>query len=226
MENQKNISNSINGIIKRHKDIQKLHQQIEDKKKEVNSDYSVRTYTREARQQELDNLVAECNAKEVTLRREMADSIRDIAGTVCSAFEPSSELAQQIDFLSTMARGGMLSNNMISNVAEKYRGSETSLLYLRQKLNEAGVKSTPIDSMLFSGSEVDINGNAHFVPPVGYFETLANEVESGSVSDTMLFYNLDNISSKSGAESDLLAEYHSERAKRLEEMSTATPSLI
>ena len=226
MENQKNISNSIYGIIKRHKDIQKLHQQIEDKKKEVNSDYSVRTYTREARQEELDNLVAECEAKEATLRREMADSIRDIAGTVCSAFEPSSELAQQIDFLSTMARGGMLSNNMISNVAEKYRGSETSLLYLRQKLNEAGVKSTPIDSMLFSGSEVDINGNVHFVPPVGYFETLANEVESGSVSDTMLFYNLDNISSKSGAESDLLAEYHSERAKRLEEMSTATPSLI
>lgn len=226
MENQKNISNSINAIMEKYKDIQKLHQRIADKKKEVNSDYSVKTFTRTARQEELDNLVAECEATETTLRREMAGSIRDIAGTVCGAFEPSSELAQQIDFLSTMARGGMLSNNMIFNVAEKYKGSETSLLYLRQKLKEAGIKSTPIDSMLFSGCEVDVNGKTHFVPPVGYFETLANEVESGSVSDIVLFYNLDNIVSKTGAESDLLTEYHLETANKLVEVSTSTPQLI
>lgn len=218
--NNEIITNCMDEIVGKYRDIQKLHEKIEKKKEEVNSAYSIRTYTKSARQQELDDFVAECKTKENSINQQISKSIKDIRNVVCGGFEPNAELAQQIDFLSTMARGGMISPNMIAATAEKFKGSETNLLYLKQKLKEAGIKVTPIDEMLFSTTEIDVNGDSHFVPPTAYFDELAEKVGNGELSGTMLITHLRNISDKT-ATSEKLTELQIEINEQLANAPTS-----
>lgn len=215
MEN-KHITNSLDKIVDSYKAIEKLHQKIEDKKQEVNSPYNIKRYTHESRQEELDTFIEECDAKEKEIRKEMAKEVKNIEYEVCGAFQYNPEIAQQIDFLCTMARGHMLSANMISATAEKYKGSEATLLFLKQKLKDNGLTTTPIDNLLFSTTKVDLNGKSHFIPPTEYFNTLADSIENG-VNDVTLFHNLDLISNKTGAESIKLESVKAEMKAHLEE---------
>lgn len=218
--NNEIITNCMDEIVEKYRGIQELHEKIEKKKEEVNSDYSVRTYTKSARQQELDDFVAECKTKENSINQQISKSIKKIRNAVCGGFEPNVELAQQIDFLATMARGGMISSNMISATAEKFKGSETNLLYLKQKLKEVGIKVTPIDEMLFSTTEIDVNGDSHFIPPTTYFDELAEKAGNGELSGTMLIAHLQNISDKT-ATSEKLTELQRERNEQLADAPTS-----
>ncbi len=222
MENEK-IVNSLDNIVKSYKDIKELHEKIEEKKAELNSPSSIKRYTTSSRQEELDNFVSDCNAKEKSIRKKMSTEIKNIQNEICGVYQYNPDIEHDIDFLTTMARGGMISANMISTVVSKYRGSESTLLFLKQKLKDAGLNASPIDEMLFSGSEIDLNGNSHFVPPTEYFNALSSDIENG-VSDVSLIHNLSKISEKTGAESTSLQNLKAEIKESLDKsMSNMLP---
>lgn len=222
MENEK-ITNSLDNIIDGYRNIKDLREKIEEKKAELNSPSSIKRYTTSSRQEELDNFVSDCNAKEKSIRKEMSAEIRNIQNEVCGVYQYNPDIEHDIDFLSAMARGGMLSGNMISTVVGKYKGSESTLLFLKQKLKDAGLNANaPIDDLLFSGSETDLNGNSHFVPPTRYFDALSTDIEGG-LNDASLLYNLGMISEKTGAESTSLQNLKTEIAENLDKSMSNMP---
>lgn len=224
MESEK-ITNSLDNIVKGYKDIKKLHEKIEEKKAELNSPSSIKRYTTSSRKEELDNFVSDCNAREESIRKEMAAEIKNIQNEVCGIYEYNPNIEHDIDFLTTMAKGGMISANMISTVVGKYRGNESTLLYLKQKLRDAGLNASPIDEMLFSGSEIDLNGNSHFVPPTEYFNALSTDIEGG-LNDASLLYNLGMISRKTGVESTSLQNLKTELAENLDKSMSNMPPVF
>ena len=224
MESEK-ITNSLDNIVKGYKDIKKLHEKIEEKKAELNSPSSIKRYTTSSRKEELDNFVSDCNAREKSIRKEMAAEIKNIQNEVCGIYEYNPNIEHDIDFLTTMAKGGMISANMISTVVGKYRGNESTLLYLKQKLRDAGLNASPIDEMLFSGSEIDLNGNSHFVPPTEYFSALATDLEGG-LNDVSLIHNLSKISEKTGTESLALQNLKTEIAENLDKSMSNMPPVF
>mgnify|MGYP004654303879 CR=1 FL=1 len=224
MENEK-ITNSLDNIVKSYKDIKELHEKIEEKKAELNSPSSIKRYTTSSRQEELDNFVSDCNTKEKAIRKEMSAEIRNIQNEVCGVYQYNPDIEHDIDFLTTMAKGGMISGNMISTVVSKYKGNESVLLFLKQKLKDAGLNASPIDEMLFSGSEIDLNGNSHFVPPTEYFNALSIDLENG-LNDVSLIHNLSKISEKTGAESLALQNLKTEIAKNLDKSMSNMPPVF
>lgn len=224
MENEK-IVNSLDNIVKSYKDIKELHEKIEEKKGELNSPSNIKRYTVQSRKEELDNFVSDCNTKEKSIRKEMSAEIRNIQNEVCGVYQYNPDIEHDIDFLTTMAKGGMISGNMISTVVSKYKGNESVLLFLKQKLKDAGLNASPIDEMLFSGSEIDLNGNSHFVPPTEYFNALSSDIENG-VSDVSLIHNLSKISEKTGAESTSLQNLKSEIKESLDKSMSNIPPVF
>lgn len=224
MENEK-ITNSLDNIIDGYRNIKKLHEKIEVKKAELNSPDSIKRYTVQSRKEELDNFVSDCNAKEKSIRKEMATEVKNIQNEVCGVYQYNPDTAHDIDFLVTMAKGGMISANMISTVVSKYKGNESTLLFLKQKLKDAGLNASPIDEMLFSGSEIDLNGNSHFVPPTEYFNALSADLENG-LNDVSLIHNLSKISEKTGAESTSLQNLKTEIAENLDKSMSNMPPVF
>ena len=224
MESEK-ITNSLDNIVKGYEDIKKLHEKIDKKKTELNSPDSIKRYTVESRKEELDNFVSDCNAKEKSIRKEMATEVKNIQNEVCGVYQYNPDVEHDIDFLTTMAKGGMISGNMISTVVSKYRGNESSLLFLKQKLKDAGLSASPVDEMLFSGSEIDLNGNSHFTPPTEYFSALSTDIEGG-LNDTSLLYNLGMISRKTGAESTSLQNLKTEISESLDKSMSNLPPVF
>lgn len=226
MENEK-ITNSLDNLVKSYKDIKRLHEKIEEKKSELNSPSSIKRYTTSSRQEELDTFVSDCNAKEKSIRREMSAEIKTIQNEVCGVYQYNPDITHDVDFLTTMARGGMISGNMISTIASKYKGSESSLLFLKQKLKDAGLNASPVDEMLFSGYETDLNGNSHFVPPTEYFNALSADLENeNELSDVSLIHNLSKISEKTGAESLALQNLKTEIAENLDKSMSNMPPVF
>ena len=226
MENEK-ITNSLDSIVKSYKDIKRLHEKIEDKKGELNSPDSIKRYTTSSRQEELDNFVSDCNAKEKEIRKKMSTEVKNIQNEVCGVYQYNPDIEHDIDFLTTMAKGGMISGNMISTIASKYKGSESSLLFLKQKLKDAGLNASPIDDLLFSGSEIDLNGNSHFVPPTEYFNALSADLENeNGLSDVSLIHNLSKISEKTGAESLALQNLKTEISESLDKSMNNMPPVF
>ena len=224
MENER-ITNSLDNIVKSYEDIKKLHEKIDKKKTELNSPDSIKRYTVESRKEELDNFVSDCKAKEKSIRKEMSAEIKNIQNEVCGVYQYNPDIEHDVDFLATMARSGAISANMISTIASKYRGSESTLLFLKQKLKDAGLGATPIDSLLFSSSEIDLNGNSHFVPPTEYFNALSTDIEGG-LNDASLLYNLGMISRKTGVESTSLQNLKTELAENLDKSMSNTPPVF
>lgn len=224
MENEK-IVKSLDNIVKGYKDIKKLHEEIEEKKAELNSPDSIKRYTVQSRKEELDNFVSDCNEKEKTIRKEMSAEVKAIQNEVCGVYQYNPDIEHDIDFLATMAKGGMISANMISTVVSKYKGNESTLLFLKQKLKNAGLNASPIDEMLFSGSEIDLNGNSHFIPPTEYFSALSADLENG-LNDVSLIHNLSKISEKTGAESLALQNLKTEIAENLDKSMSNMPPVF
>lgn len=212
---KKNVTNSLDKIIGYYKEIKRLRGLVEDKKQELNSRDSVKRYTTESRQEELDTFVSDCRTKEKTIREKMKQEVKNIEAEVCQGFEYNPELIQEIDFLATMARAGAISANMILATANKYKGSEPTLLYLKQKLKDAGLDASPIDNLLFSGSDTDLSGNSYFVPPTKYFNSLSADIQSG-LDGIALIHNLEMISNKTGAESTSLQNLKTEIKENLD----------
>ena len=92
-------------------------------------------------------------------------------------------------------------------------------------MKDAGLNASPIDEMLFSGSEIDLNGNSHFVPPTQYFDALSSDIESG-LNDASLLYNLGMISRKTGAESTSLQNLKTEIAENLDKSMSNLPPVF
>lgn len=224
MENEKIVS-SLDSIVKGYKDIKKLHEKIEEKKQQLNSPDSIKRYTVQSRKEELDNFVSDCNAKEKSIRKQMSAEVKNIQNEVCGVYQYNPDIEHDIDFLTTMAKGGMISGNMISTIVGKYRGSESTLLFLRQKLKDAGLNASPIDEMLFSGSEIDLNGNSHFVPPTEYFNALSADLENG-LNDVSLIHNLSKISEKTGSESTSLQNLKTEISENLDKSMSNLPPVF
>lgn len=224
MENEK-ITNSLDNIVKGYEDIKKLHEKVDKKKTELNSPDSIKRYTVESRKEELDNFVSDCNSKEKAIRKEMAAEIKTIQNEVCGVYEYNPNIEHDVDFLATMARSGAISANMISTIASKYKGSESTLLFLKQKLKDAGLGATPIDSLLFSSSEIDLNGKLRFVSPTEYFNALSTDIEGG-LNDASLLYNLGMISRKTGVESTSLQNLKTELAENLDKSMSNTPPVF
>ena len=92
-------------------------------------------------------------------------------------------------------------------------------------MKDAGLSASPIDEMLFSGSEIDLNGNSHFIPPTEYFNALSSDIEGG-LNDVSLIHNLSKISEKTGVESTSLQNLKTELAENLDKSMSNVPPVF
>lgn len=112
-------------------------------------------------------------SKEVnSLKREIKECVKAIRDHVNRPYTYNPEIAQDIDFLITMRNAGATDYSRINSIVEKYRGDETSLLYLRQKLKEAKLPTSVVDDSMFGCYKLNLNQQYEYISPNAYFDDL------------------------------------------------------
>lgn len=141
---------------------------------------------------------------------DMQEAINELQkAVVTDEFRPSQEMRDAIDFITTMKKGGCLSDRVLSEQLGKFRGEEMNLIYLREKLKDC-IGTAPFDKLTFSGySKADIDKPAQFIPPDRYFSQLREALEKSD--NTMISYLMDGLESRLGIESADGKQYKTER---------------
>lgn len=161
-------------------------------------------------------LTDEYNEDMTNLRESIKTELQKVKAHVSTPFEYDPQLSQSVDYLSVMQEMGALSNGMIENEIEKYKGNETALLYLQGKMKLAGIHSRMFDDCMFSTYETDINGQKQFVPPTKYFDELEKIIDSGR--DTQIADVLGKTERILGVESAGLENLNADIKQRLDTM--------
>ena len=66
------------------------------------------------------------------VNEDMQEAINELQNAVVTdEFRPSQELRDAIDFIETMKKGGCLSDRLLSEQLDKFRGEEMNLIYMR-----------------------------------------------------------------------------------------------
>lgn len=141
---------------------------------------------------------------------DMQEAINELQNAVVTdEFRPSQEMRDAIDFITTMKKGGCLSDRVLSEQLGKFRGEEMNLIYLREKLKNC-IGTSPFDNLTFSGySKGDIDKPAQFISPDAYFNQLREALEKSD--NTMASYLMDGLESRLGIESAEGRQYRTER---------------
>lgn len=152
---------------------------------------------------------------------DMQEAITELQNAVItSQFTPSQEMRDTIDFIETMKNGGCLSNRLLEEQLSKFRGQETNLIYMREKLKGC-IGTAVFDKYTFSGySEGDMNKPARFIPPDVYFNQLREAMDKGD--NTTTAYMLNGLEERLGIESVDGKRYKAERQANV----TSTSQLI
>ena len=180
-------------------------------------------YTNEFKQDLAKKYKTTLDAKILDFQQGIKEEIEQIKASV---FEPMNkedmtDIAQSVDYLSTMQSAGCLNDKMINNEIEKYISQETALLYFRQKCKDAGISPTYFDNHIFSEYKQDINGVEKFVEPTAYFDSLERVISGGN--DILISHALKQTERILSVQSASLKNYN-ESIK--ESHSDITPTVI
>lgn len=155
------------------------------------------------------------------VNEDMQEAITELQNAVnTSQFTPSREMRDAIDFITTMKKGGCLSDRLLDEQLSKFKGEEMNLIYMREKLKDC-VGTAAFDKYTFSGySEGDMNKPARFIPPDVYFNQLREAMDRGD--NTTTAYMLNGLEERLGIESVDGKRYKAERQANV----TSTSQLI
>ena len=187
--------------------ISKAKQELKNKIQEIYSDPKL-SDTGRKEEEELYRNRYEKTCREVN--EDMQEAINELQTAVnTSQFTPTQEMRDSIDFIETMKKGGCLSDRLLSEQLDKFRGEETNLIYLREKLKDCiGVEV--FDKYTFSGyTKGDIDSPSQFVSPDVYFNQLREAIKKGD--NTMVTYLANGIESRLNIESVERKRYEAER---------------
>ena len=148
------------------------------------------------------------------VNEDMQEAVNELQNAVNGTqFTPSQEMRDTIDFLETMKMGGCLSERIIDEQLSKFRGEETNLIYMREKLKNC-IGTEVFDAYTFSGySKADVDKPAQFVSPDVYFNQLRESIEKSD--NTMIAYLANGIEKRLGVESVERKRYETERRESL-----------
>lgn len=197
--------------------IRKVKNEYSKKLDALNKD---NTYSAEYKKEIATRYKATFDSKVLELQADIKQAIEEIKGEVFKPLESMTEIMQSVDYLATMKSAGAVTDRMISNEIEKFRGNENAMIYFRQKMKDAGVSTVYFDDNMFSEYQRDINGNTKFVEPTAYFDALERTISNGN--DILIAYALRTTEKIIGVESAGLKNYDAE----ITQDSTPTPSVI
>ena len=141
---------------------------------------------------------------------DMQEAVNELQNAVVTdEFRPSQEMRDAIDFITTMKRGSCLSDRLLSEQLDKFKGQEVNLVYLREKLKDV-IGTEVFEAYTFSGyTKADVDKPAQFIPPDRYFDQLRESIEKSD--NTMIAYLANGIEERLGVESAERKRYEAER---------------
>lgn len=176
---------------------------IEELKAKMSENIALETankdYTPEARARKTEQWKSFYGEKIAELKSGISEELDKIHAHVGEPFEFNPALGQEIDYLTTMHEAKALNSTMLKISADRYRGNEAALLYLRTKLKGNGISTAAFDELMFSYYEPDINGEMQFHSPTEYFEVLSDTLARGSARSCSIA--LGDVERKLGIES-------------------------
>lgn len=202
--------------------VEKLRQQFENAMQDINAD---RDLSQEGKDKKIAVIKADFKKKNNDLKALMIDAVEEIKGVIASTpYEYSADLEHSIDYIKTMADAGILTDAMFTHEMDKYRGSEMSYVFAREKLKG----SIPIDRFndyTFSTyGDYDVNGERSFVSPLEHFNKLEEYIKSDN--DIMTAHMMEQTENKLGIESVGRRNYNAEQIAKLQTMTANTSQLI
>lgn len=202
--------------------VEKLRQQFENAMQDINAD---RDLSQEGKDKKIAVIKADFKKKNNDLKALMIDAVEEIKGVIASTpYEYSADLEHSIDYIKTMADAGILTDAMFTHEMDKYRGSEMSYVFAREKLKG----SIPIDRFndyTFSTyGDYDVNGERSFVSPLEHFNKLEEYIKSDN--DIMTAHMMEQTENKLGVESVGRQNYNAEQKAKLQTMTANTSRLI
>lgn len=176
---------------------------IEELKAKMSENIALETankdYTPEARARKTEQWKSFYGEKIAELKSGISEELDKIHAHVGEPFEFNPALGQEIDYLTTMHEAKALNSTMLKISADRYRGNEAALLYLRTKLKGNGISTAAFDELMFSHYEPDINGEMQFHSPTEYFETLSDTLAKRSARSSAIA--LSDVEKRLGIES-------------------------
>ena len=189
---------------------------------DINAD---RDLSEEGKEKKIAVIRTDYKKKNNDLKALMINAVEEIKGVIASTpYEYSADLEHSIDFIKTMADAGILTDAMFTHEMDKYRGSEMSYVFAREKLKG----SIPIDRFndyTFSTyGDYDVNGERSFVSPLEHFNKLEEYIKSDN--DIMTAHMMEQTENKLGIESVGRQNYNAEQKAKLQTMTANTSRLI
>ena len=144
------------------------------------------------------------------VNEDMQEAVNELQNAVNGTqFTPSQEMHDTIDFIKTMKRGNCLSDRLLSEQLDKFKGQEVNLVYLREKLKDV-IGTEVFEAYTFSGyTKGDIDKPAQFIPPDAYFNQLREAIKKGDNTTTV--YLMSGVEERLNIESVEGKEYKAER---------------
>ena len=187
--------------------ISKAKQELKNKLQEIYSDPKLSDEGKTSEEAIWRNKYEETCKK---ANEDMQEAVNELQNAVVTdEFRPSQEMRDTIDFIETMKKGGCLSDRLLSEQLDKFKGQEMNLIFMREKLkNCIGVEV--FDKYTFSGySKADVDKPAQFIPPDVYFNQLREAIKKGD--NTTTSFMMTGIESRLGVESSEGKQYKTER---------------
>lgn len=213
----KNLSMTVNSgrVYAGMSKIAKAKQELSDKVREIYSDPKLSDAGRKEEEAIWRNKYEETCKK---ANEDMQEAVNELQNAVNGTqFTPSREMHDIIDFITTMKKGSCLSDRLLSEQLDKFRGEEMNLIYMREKLKDC-IGTEVFDAYTFSGySKGDIDKPAQFIPPDAYFNQLREAIKKGD--NTMVAYLMSGVESRLGVESAERKRYETERKESLNDTS-------
>ena len=209
----KNLSMTVNSgrVYAGMKKLEKAKKEFSEKLQEIYSDPKLSDTGRKEEEAIWRNKYEETCKK---TNEDMQEAVNELQNAVNGTqFTPSREMHDTIDFIKTMKAGGCLSDRILNEQLSKFKGQETNLIYLREKLKDT-IGTEVFDAYTFSGyTKGDIDKPAQFIPPDRYFNQLREALEKSD--NAMTAYLMNGVEERLNIESVEGKEYKAERRESL-----------
>ena len=209
----KNLSMTVNSgrVYAGMKKLEKAKKEFSEKLQEIYSDPKLSDTGRKEEEAIWRNKYEETCKK---TNEDMQEAVNELQNAVNGTqFTPSREMHDTIDFIKTMKAGGCLSDRILNEQLSKFKGQETNLIYLREKLKDT-IGTEVFDAYTFSGyTKGDIDKPAQFIPPDAYFNQLRESLEKSD--NAMTAYLMSGVEERLNIESVEGKEYKAERRESL-----------
>lgn len=202
--------------------VEKLRQRFENAMQDINAD---RDLSQEGREKKIALIKADYTKKNNDLKALMINAVEEIKGVVASTpYEYDANLEHSIDYIKTMADAGILTDAMFTHEMDKYRGSEMSYVFAREKL-KGSIPIEKFNDYTFSTyGDYDVNGERSFVSPLEHFNKLEEYIKSDN--DIMTAHMMELTENKLGIKSVGRQNYNAEQIAKLQTMTANTSQLI